>query len=173
LSGRAGSPSSWGRAPSRTRHSKTWHIRGGRSATRRRSRLSSSGSTSTAGSRSGSLRTAKKSCYASLKRATPGHHFPSLWASAPRKVHDRSTWSGFSWRRSGSPDSLCPPTTAPPRAPRLAGNVLHDGDGALADERDGDRVGADAVARDPAGGVGGAPPRTGGSRRQENFQSLR
>jgi hypothetical protein len=42
----------WGRAPSRTRPSKTWPMRGGRSATRRM--FSSSGSISTAGSRSGS-----------------------------------------------------------------------------------------------------------------------
>jgi len=39
---------------------------------------------------------------------------------------------------------------------RLAGDVLHDRDGALADERDGHRVGAHALARDAAGGVGGA-----------------
>jgi hypothetical protein len=34
-------------------------------------------------------------------------------------------------------------------------DVLHDRDGALAHERDGHRVGANAVARDAAGGVGG------------------
>jgi len=34
-------------------------------------------------------------------------------------------------------------------------DLLYDGDGALADERDGHRLGADAVARDAAGGVGG------------------
>jgi hypothetical protein len=38
----------------------------------------------------------------------------------------------------------------------LARDVLHDRDGALADERDWHRVGADALARDAAGGVGGA-----------------
>ena len=37
----------------------------------------------------------------------------------------------------------------------LASDLLHDRDGALADERDGHRVGTDAVARDAAGGVGG------------------
>ena len=41
------------------------------------------------------------------------------------------------------------------RRARLARDVLHDRDGALADERDGHRVGAHAVARDAAGGVGG------------------
>jgi hypothetical protein len=34
------------------------------------------------------------------------------------------------------------------------GDVLHDRDGALANERDGHRLGAHAVARDAAGGVG-------------------
>jgi hypothetical protein len=42
------------------------------------------------------------------------------------------------------------------RSDPLAGDVLHDRDGALADERDGHRMGAHAVARDAAGGVGGA-----------------
>src|SRR5215470_15243385 len=36
----------------------------------------------------------------------------------------------------------------------MGGHVLHDRDGALADERDGLRVGTDAVARGAAGGVG-------------------
>jgi hypothetical protein len=36
----------------------------------------------------------------------------------------------------------------------LAGDLLHDGDGALAYQRDRHRVGAHAVARDAAGGVG-------------------
>jgi hypothetical protein len=35
-----------------------------------------------------------------------------------------------------------------------ARDLLHDGDGALTDERDGHRMGAHAVARDAAGGVG-------------------
>ena len=39
---------------------------------------------------------------------------------------------------------------------RATRGVLHDGDGALADERDRHRMGAHAVARDAAGGVGGA-----------------
>jgi hypothetical protein len=37
---------------------------------------------------------------------------------------------------------------------RLAGDVLHHGHGALANERDRHRMGAHAVARDAAGGVG-------------------
>jgi hypothetical protein len=37
---------------------------------------------------------------------------------------------------------------------RLAFDFLHDGVGALADERDRHRVGAHAVARDAAGGAG-------------------
>ena len=37
-----------------------------------------------------------------------------------------------------------------------ASELLHHGDGALADERDRHRMGAHAVARDAAGGVGGA-----------------
>jgi len=40
---------------------------------------------------------------------------------------------------------------------RLAGDLLHDRHGAQSDERDGHRLGAHAVARDVAGGVGGAP----------------
>ena len=36
------------------------------------------------------------------------------------------------------------------------GRELHDGYGALAHERDGHWMGADAVARDAAGGAGGA-----------------
>ena len=38
---------------------------------------------------------------------------------------------------------------------KLARDLLHDRDGALADERDRHRVGAHAVARDTAGGMGG------------------
>jgi hypothetical protein len=37
----------------------------------------------------------------------------------------------------------------------IAGDVLHDRIGALADERDGHRVGTHAVARGAAGAVGG------------------
>jgi len=38
------------------------------------------------------------------------------------------------------------------------GDLLHNRDGALADERDRHWVGADALARDAAGGVGCAQP---------------
>jgi len=38
---------------------------------------------------------------------------------------------------------------------RARGDVLHERDGALAHERNGDWVGAHAVACDAAGGVGG------------------
>ena len=47
------------------------------------------------------------------------------------------------------------PFTHPLRRTGLASDVLHDRDGALAHERDGHRMGAHAVARDTAGGVGG------------------
>src|SRR5262245_58425037 len=67
----------------------------------------------------------------------------------------------FRRARHGAP-GLRPPTHALRRA-RLAGDLLHDRDGALAHERDWHRLGADAVARNPAGGVGG--PQEGGLRR--------
>src|SRR5262249_61764071 len=44
----------------------------------------------------------------------------------------------------------------------LAGDVLYDRDGALADECDGHRVEADALARDAASGVGGVQQSRGG-----------
>jgi hypothetical protein len=44
----------------------------------------------------------------------------------------------------------------PVRRPRVARDVLHDREGALARERDRNGVGAHALARDTAGGVGGA-----------------
>src|SRR5439155_14212426 len=47
------------------------------------------------------------------------------------------------------------PSTHPLRRERLARDVLHDWDGALSHEYDGHGVGANAVARDAAGGVGG------------------
>src|SRR5262245_2055041 len=49
---------------------------------------------------------------------------------------------------------------SPSHAARVAGGVLHDGDGTQPDERDGHGLGDDAVARDAAGGVGGAQPMT-------------
>ena len=42
------------------------------------------------------------------------------------------------------------------RRERLAGHVLHDRDGAQPDERDGNRVGAHAVASRAGCGLGGA-----------------
>jgi hypothetical protein len=42
----------------------------------------------------------------------------------------------------------------------MARDLLHDGNGALAHERDGHRVGADALARDGASGVGSTPEGT-------------
>jgi len=45
------------------------------------------------------------------------------------------------------------------RRERLAGDLLHDRDGALAEEGDRHGLGAHAVARDAAGGMGG--PTTG------------
>jgi hypothetical protein len=52
----------------------------------------------------------------------------------------------------------------------LASDLLHGGDGALANERDRHRVGAHAVARDAAGGVGGAEK--GGTIATEVFMEL-
>jgi hypothetical protein len=60
-------------------------------------------------------------------------------------------WTNRCWH---SAPRLGPPAHALRRA-RLAGDVLHDRHGALADERDGHRVGAHAVASDAASGVGG------------------
>src|SRR5437660_1310540 len=54
-----------------------------------------------------------------------------------------------------APPGLRPPID-PVRRTRLARDVLHGRDGALADERDRHWVGADAVARGPGRGVGGA-----------------
>ena len=51
-------------------------------------------------------------------------------------------------RRVKATASFCYSLTYALRRPRLARDVLHDRHGAFADERDGHRVGADAVARD-------------------------
>ena len=48
------------------------------------------------------------------------------------------------------------------RGARLARDVLHDRDGALAHERDGHRVGAHGLARDAASGVAGVQEGRGG-----------
>jgi hypothetical protein len=55
-------------------------------------------------------------------------------------------------RRGDGPPGLRP-SAHPVRRPRLASDLLHGRDGALADERDGHPMGANAVARDAAGGV--------------------
>src|SRR5262249_12170386 len=57
-------------------------------------------------------------------------------------------------RRRDAPPGLRPSAHAIRRA-RLAGHLLDDRDGALADERDRHWLGADAVARDAAGGARG------------------
>src|SRR5215470_11154393 len=59
-------------------------------------------------------------------------------------------------RRRGDAPPGFRPATDPVRRPRLARDLLHDRHGTLADECDWHRLGAHAVARDAAGGVGGA-----------------
>src|SRR6516225_4023193 len=86
--------------------------------------------------------------------------------SYDRALHALRTWLD-SWpgighvavgmHRQGFDLQLTSTTTA-----RLARDLLHDGDGALADKRDRHRVGAHAVARDAAGGVEGAEEGRGG-----------
>src|SRR5712664_4071778 len=80
----------------------------------------------------------------------------ALWRFARRLLG----WHRKDCRRHGAP-RLRPPTH-PLRRARLASNLLHDRDGALAHERGGHWVGAHAVARDTAGGVGGAEEARGG-----------
>ena len=59
--------------------------------------------------------------------------------------------------RDGAPGF--PSSPAPTVRARMARDVLHDWDGgALPDELDGHRVGRHAMARDAAGGAGGAGP---------------
>src|SRR5437867_4184149 len=80
------------------------------------------------------------------------------FAGLPRPSYDRSLWAlrtpgpasvTLSW--DGSPGLRSPAHAV--RREGLAGDVLHDWDGALADQRDRHRLGAHAVARDAAGGV--------------------
>src|SRR5947209_18019483 len=59
-----------------------------------------------------------------------------------------------------------PPTHAV-RREGMAHHVLHEGHGALADERDRHQVGTHAVARDAAGGVKEQQPMTTGARRHD------
>jgi len=80
------------------------------------------------------------------------------FAGLPRPSHDRALWALRIWLDSWSGIGriavgmhLRPPVDSVRRA-RLARNVLQEWDGALADERDRHRMGADAVARDAASG---------------------
>src|SRR5258705_4026125 len=91
------------------------------------------------------------------------------FAGLSRPPYDRALWRFarrlLGWHRKdcgrhGAP-RLRPPTH-PLRRARRASNLLHDRDGALAHERGGHWVGAHAVARDTAGGVGGAEEARGG-----------
>src|SRR6266705_2088187 len=75
--------------------------------------------------------------------APSGHSGPG---STPGRASARSPPA---WRARASTSSSLGTT-------RRAGDVLHDGDGALSHECDGHRVGTDAVAGGAAGGVGGA-----------------
>jgi len=74
--------------------------------------------------------------------------------SRPPHVDGLVGWDRARRRRHG-PARLRPPAH-PVRREGLARDLLHDGHGALADERDRHWMGAHAVARDAAGGVGGA-----------------
>src|SRR4029453_1276370 len=59
-------------------------------------------------------------------------------------------------RRRGMARQGYEPSTHAPRREGMAGDLLHDGHGPFAHERERHRVGAHAVARDAAGCVGGA-----------------
>ena len=61
---------------------------------------------------------------------------------------------------------------APVRRARLARDLLHDRDGALTHERDGHGVGTDALARDAAGGVGGATQARRAAGRRLSYRSV-
>src|SRR5213594_1297855 len=91
------------------------------------------------------------------------------FAGCSMPSYDRALWALRTWLddrarrgRHGAP-GLRPPTHAL-RREGLARDLLHDRDGTLAHERDGHRMGAHAVARDSAGGVGGAEEDGGLSR---------
>ena len=70
---------------------------------------------------------------------------PHFWTGSSRSGCDRAGCVRTEFTRS----------SAVPFDEGLAGDLLHDWDGALADERDGPCVRAHAVARDAAGRVGG------------------
>ena len=70
-----------------------------------------------------------------------------------RALHALRVWLN-SWRGIGDVERGRPSAHALRRA-GLAGDLLHDGDGALDHERHAFSVGAHALARDGAGSVGG------------------
>ncbi len=65
------------------------------------------------------------------------------------------SWSGIGRVAVGMAHQGLRPPTDPLRREGLARDLLHDRDGALADERDGHRMGAYAVARDASRGAEG------------------
>jgi hypothetical protein len=84
----------------------------------------------------------------------------------PRPSYDRALWALRTWLDSWSGIGRIAVGMAHQgfalqltRYARLAGDVLHDRDGTLADERDGNRLEPHAVARHAAGGMGGARAR--------------
>ncbi len=105
------------------------------------------------------------------------HASEIAWTNAPDCSWRRSASPGFPGCHMTEPSGRCAPGSTPGRASatslsawptqglrpaahalrraRLAGHVLHDRDGALADERDRYQLGAHAVARGPVDSVGG------------------
>ena len=80
----------------------------------------------------------------------------------PRPSYDRALWALRTWLDSWSGIGRIAVGMAHQgfdlqltRYARLAGDVLHDRDRTLGDQRHRHRVGVDALARDAAGGVGG------------------
>jgi hypothetical protein len=71
------------------------------------------------------------------------------FAGLPRPSYDRALWALRTWLDSWAGIGLSTTTEAGAHLP-------HHGNGAFADERDGHRAGAHAVARDAAGRLGGA-----------------
>jgi hypothetical protein len=83
------------------------------------------------------------------------------FAGLPRPSYDRSLWALRTWLDSWSGVGHVAVGMAhqgyaadPVRRARVARDLLHNRDGALADQCDGHRMGADALARNVAGGVG-------------------
>jgi len=120
-----------------------------------------------------------------LRRITPrstiaadscGQHSDSR--GLPRPSYDRSLWALRTWLDSwsgigqvvvGMARQGYDLQTHALRRARLARDLLHDRGGILADERDGHRMGAHALACDAAGGVGGAETDVS-SAREHHFQ---